>query len=248
MAVRAVAPAVAAAGERAGGAPELRSTTSGDVEQLTAALKKVSVAEPAKALAKVAAGSAGGFQAPPQVVYMTASLDGAYKSLGLVHREKFSVAAEAYRAAGFGKGNSGCSFTTIVQCVAHWLSCVAADEKAQSLRDSGAPPRCLKYIETYLEDFGETGKSHVRTAMKIAVEAKFVPSDGPRDDLLETGEAELVFVAKDRLFGVGYGATVEAVGKRAQWGENLLGMELMRVRKLARTAKKEDDADGEEGG
>ncbi|KAL8787094.1 MAG: hypothetical protein Q9195_007921 [Heterodermia aff. obscurata] len=55
-----------------------------------------------------------------------------------------------------------------------------------------------------------------------------------KEELLETGERELVEASPfDRIWGVGFKAE-EAGGRREMWGENLLGKALGRVRARVR--------------
>ncbi|KAL9108988.1 MAG: hypothetical protein Q9187_008220 [Circinaria calcarea] len=65
-----------------------------------------------------------------------------------------------------------------------------------------------------------------------------VEDEGLRKKLVETGERELVEASpRDRIWGVGYDAK-NAEANRANWGENLLGKALMRVRARLRDAER----------
>lgn len=62
-----------------------------------------------------------------------------------------------------------------------------------------------------------------------------------RERLLETGDRELVEASPmDRVWGVGFGEK-NAEKRRKDWGLNLLGKCLMRVRERLRTEKEEED-------
>lgn len=65
--------------------------------------------------------------------------------------------------------------------------------------------------------------------------------DGLRRKLLETGHAELVEASPfDRIWGVGFDAQ-KAGARRSQWGLNLLGKALMRVRERIRAEEQEEE-------
>ena len=67
-----------------------------------------------------------------------------------------------------------------------------------------------------------------------------------KEMLLQTGEKELVEASpRDRIWGIGFRAE-EAEGRRGEWGENLLGRCLGRVRVLVR--EMEEDRGEVEGG
>lgn len=63
---------------------------------------------------------------------------------------------------------------------------------------------------------------------------KFSQDGVLKDRLLATGERELVEASRgDRVWGVGFNAK-DALSRREEWGLNLLGKALMRVRKRIR--------------
>lgn len=51
---------------------------------------------------------------------------------------------------------------------------------------------------------------------------------------------------RDRIWGIGFAAE-EAEGRRAEWGENLLGKALMRVRERLREEREREREGDEEG-
>jgi len=79
----------------------------------------------------------------------------------------------------------------------------------------------------------EEGNWHKFTASKNSKELKKL--------LLETGEREIVEASPlDKIWGIGFGAK-NAEKNRAKWGQNLLGIALMNVRKrIVEQEKKEE--------
>ncbi|KAM5354395.1 hypothetical protein ACJ41O_001044 [Fusarium nematophilum] len=64
-----------------------------------------------------------------------------------------------------------------------------------------------------------------------------------REMLLATGEREIVEASPfDRIWGIGFTAA-NAEAARESWGENLLGKELMEVRRMLREQKEEEEKD-----
>jgi hypothetical protein len=75
---------------------------------------------------------------------------------------------------------------------------------------------------------------------------KFRSDEGLRALLLGTGERELVEASpRDRVWGVGFSAAVLGQGevRREEWGLNLLGQALMRVRRVLREEEMEREGD-----
>lgn len=69
---------------------------------------------------------------------------------------------------------------------------------------------------------------------------KYEPIEGSlREMLLSTGEREIVEASPfDRIWGVGFKAA-DAEAARENWGQNLLGLELMEVRRILREQRGE---------
>jgi ribA/ribD-fused uncharacterized protein len=73
---------------------------------------------------------------------------------------------------------------------------------------------------------------------------KFSQNEDLKKVLLETGDRLLVEAAKlDRIWGIGYTAGTAKTVSRDTWGQNLLGIALMNVRKRIR----EEDAEAQKG-
>jgi ribA/ribD-fused uncharacterized protein len=73
---------------------------------------------------------------------------------------------------------------------------------------------------------------------------KFSQNKNLKRVLLETGDRLLVEAAKlDRIWGIGFTAGASKTVSRDRWGQNLLGIALMNVRKRVR----EEDAEAQEG-
>ncbi|RSL59870.1 hypothetical protein CEP53_005651 [Fusarium sp. AF-6] len=70
---------------------------------------------------------------------------------------------------------------------------------------------------------------------KSAVKRKYEPIEGSlREMLLSTGDREIVEASPfDRIWGIGFKAA-DAEAARESWGQNLLGLELMEVRRILR--------------
>ncbi|KAF4457062.1 hypothetical protein FALBO_15274 [Fusarium albosuccineum] len=89
---------------------------------------------------------------------------------------------------------------------------------------------------------------------KKAAKRKYEPIEGSlREMLLSTGDREIVEASPfDRIWGIGFKAA-DAEAARESWGQNLLGLELMEVRKMlreengeARESKKQKKDDKDE--
>ncbi|KAL2683115.1 hypothetical protein Neosp_007580 [[Neocosmospora] mangrovei] len=70
---------------------------------------------------------------------------------------------------------------------------------------------------------------------KSAVKRKYEPIEGSlREMLLSTGERDIIEASPfDRIWGIGFKAA-DAEAARESWGQNLLGLELMEVRRILR--------------
>ncbi|KAL8715682.1 MAG: hypothetical protein Q9225_006320 [Loekoesia sp. 1 TL-2023] len=95
-------------------------------------------------------------------------------------------------------------------------------------------PKKQKALGRKVKNFdGETWNAHREKIVEEGNWNKFCNSkEGTklRDMLAETGDRELVEASPfDRIWGIGYGANT-ADANRDGWGENLLGLALMRVR------------------
>lgn len=64
---------------------------------------------------------------------------------------------------------------------------------------------------------------------------KFTQNENLKKLLLDTGERELVEASRfDRVWGIGYSAANALYVEKEEWGQNLLGKALMRVRERTR--------------
>ena len=80
-------------------------------------------------------------------------------------------------------------------------------------------------------------KNYDQRKFDIVVEGNWLKFSGNKklkEELLATGHRELVEASPmDRIWGIGFAADC-AEAQRAEWGENLLGKALMRVRERLR--------------
>ncbi|KAF2715185.1 DUF1768-domain-containing protein [Pleomassaria siparia CBS 279.74] len=92
-------------------------------------------------------------------------------------------------------------------------------------------PKDVKKLGQTVNGFNDFKWSRVKfRAAVVGNWYKFRREGGLRDTLLGTGERELAEASmRDRVWGIGFNAT-QAEGKREEWGENLLGKALMKVR------------------
>lgn len=80
--------------------------------------------------------------------------------------------------------------------------------------------------------------------MARVIDAKFDSDDGLRRKLLATGDAEIVEARRDRRWGIGLMPAKACSEGRSKWGQNWLGLQLMRTRK--RLAEKASTGTGDE--
>lgn len=95
-------------------------------------------------------------------------------------------------------------------------------------------PALLRTLGRQIPDFEEeTWVQHRYDIVLRGNMLKFGQNPALREQLLATGEAELVEASSDRVWGVGFRAK-KAAENRAAWGLNLLGKALMEVRQRLR--------------
>jgi ribA/ribD-fused uncharacterized protein len=96
-------------------------------------------------------------------------------------------------------------------------------------------PKEQKRLGRLTTGFNDKGWDEVKSEVVVAGNmAKFGQSDKLRGKLLATGERLLVEASgRDRVWGIGYTAK-HAMQHREHWGENLLGLALMEVRRRLR--------------
>lgn len=92
-------------------------------------------------------------------------------------------------------------------------------------------PRMVKHLGRSIRNFDEQiWKQQRDKGMYHILMAKFSQNPKLSDLLLKTGDAVLVEASPlDRIWGIGFDAA-NALSNRKDWGENLLGIALMRVR------------------
>jgi ribA/ribD-fused uncharacterized protein len=115
---------------------------------------------------------------------------------------------------------------------------------ALQILTSGSDPKTVKALGRKVKNF-EQGKWDA-AKFGIVVQAnreKFAAHKGLREQLLATGERELVEASPmDRIWGVGF-AKDRAGANRQWWGENLLGKALMQARKELKAEEDEKAAE-----
>ncbi|ULH14695.1 NADAR family protein [Deinococcus sp. KNUC1210] len=101
---------------------------------------------------------------------------------------------------------------------------------ARKIMQAYSPAECKK-LGRQVQGFDEAGWALVREQVAFdTVLHKFQHNRKLRAVLLQTGSALLVEAApSDRIWGIGF-SEQDALAYRFQWGENLLGKALMRVR------------------
>lgn len=108
-------------------------------------------------------------------------------------------------------------------------------QKAAQIMAAFSPAEC-KMLGRRVHGFDETSWALVRE--QVAVETIFLKFMGHRKlraFLLQTGDTLLVEAApSDRIWGIGF-SEQDALDYRFQWGGNLLGVALMRVREQSRS-------------
>ena len=107
-------------------------------------------------------------------------------------------------------------------------------DSAEKVMQAFSPADCKK-LGRQVRGFDEASWARVREQVAFdTVLHKFQNNRKLRDVLLQTGSALLVEAAPaDRIWGIGY-SEQDAMAYRFQWGENLLGLSLMRVRDVLR--------------
>lgn len=108
-------------------------------------------------------------------------------------------------------------------------------ESAQKILKAFSPAECKK-LGRQVRGFEESSWARVRQQVAFdTILFKFQNNRKLREVLLQTGSALLVEAAPaDRIWGIGF-SEQDALAYRFQWGENLLGVSLMRVHDMLRT-------------
>ncbi|WP_407540837.1 NADAR family protein [Deinococcus radiomollis] len=108
-------------------------------------------------------------------------------------------------------------------------------QTAAQIMTAFTPAEC-KTLGRRVRGFEEGSWARVLEQMAAeTISHKFSANRKLRAVLLQTGDALLVEASpSDRIWGIGF-AEQDALDYRFQWGENILGMALMRVRKQLRS-------------
>lgn len=111
----------------------------------------------------------------------------------------------------------------------------APDSDATSVILKTTNPRRIKALGRKIPNFDDVVWQRERMGIVMqGTYLKFTQSEDLKMQLLETRERELVEASPlDRIWGVGYGAE-RAPRERKNWGTNLLGQALMKVRRRIR--------------
>ncbi|KAL1640066.1 hypothetical protein SLS58_007333 [Diplodia intermedia] len=139
---------------------------------------------------------------------------------------------------------------TTFNCAEQWMmwrkARTAGDEKAAAKILATREPRKQKSLGRKVEGFDEGVWDGIKSqVVEEGNYLKFTQNEALRKMLLDTGERELAEASKfDRVWGIGFAAADAAHTPREEWGENLLGKALVRVRERIRREMEEASGDG----
>ncbi|KAF9631845.1 DUF1768-domain-containing protein [Lasiodiplodia theobromae] len=125
-------------------------------------------------------------------------------------------------------------------CAEQWMmwrkAKIAGDEATASNILKTKDPRMQKSWGRKVKGFDEQKWDGIkRNIVEEGNYMKFTQNENLKKLLLDTGERELVEASRfDRVWGIGYSAANALYVEKEEWGQNLLGKALMRVRERIR--------------
>ncbi|PSN71183.1 DUF1768-domain-containing protein, partial [Corynespora cassiicola Philippines] len=123
------------------------------------------------------------------------------------------------------------AFSCAEQCYMFCKALYFSDAESCARILSTPDPKEQKKVGQRVKGFNDFKWARVKSrAARVGNWYKFTQNERMRQVLLETGHRELAEASRrDKVWGIGFNAQ-EAEVYRAEWGENLLGKALMKVR------------------